>query len=176
LIGATLTGGAGPEIWGVIHAGPHWLQSVRGGRETAQTIPPVLIVAATSPGRLLVSAGAVTLAELRNGTLSGREMDVFQSRWMEDAPAEVGHVLWAAHVRDREHAGERWAEVHSTFSAVLAGHELRRVLASIRASQHEGTSIIVPRRRMAELPSDGRHMRMKYSFEDEEPRRRILTS
>jgi hypothetical protein len=134
----------------------------------------VLIVAATGPGRLLVSAGAVTLAELRNGTLSGREMDVFQSRWLDDALAEVGHVLWAAHVRDRQQAGERWADVHSTFGAVLAGHVLRRVLATIRASQHGGTLIIVPRRCMSELLSD-RYMRVKYGFDDEEPRRRILT-
>ena len=89
LIGATLSGATGEEIWGLIHSGPQWLQSVRGGRETEQTIPPVLIVAATGPGRLLVSAGAVTLAELRNGTLSDREMDVFTSQWMEQRLAEV---------------------------------------------------------------------------------------
>jgi hypothetical protein len=63
LIAATLSGATGQEIWGVIHSGPQWLQSVRGGRETEQTIPPVLMVAATGPGRLLVSAGAVTLAD-----------------------------------------------------------------------------------------------------------------
>ena len=92
LIGATLRGATGEEIWGVIHSGPQWLQSVRGGRETEQTIPPVLIVAATGPGRLLVSAGAVTLAELRNGTLSDREMDVFTSQWMQQRLAEVSAV------------------------------------------------------------------------------------
>ena len=75
LIGATLTG---PAIWGVLHSGPQWLQSVRGGRATEQAIPPVLIVAATGPGRLLVSVGSLTLAELRNGALSGGELDVFQ--------------------------------------------------------------------------------------------------
>src|SRR5581483_1946994 len=80
LIGATASGE--PTIWGVIHSGPQWLQSVRGGRETEQTIPPVLIVAATGPGRLLVTAGAVTLAELRNGTLSGRAVDVFEAQWL----------------------------------------------------------------------------------------------
>ena len=174
LIGATLTGGSAPEIWGVIHSGPQWLQSVRGGRETEQTVPPVLIVAATGPGRLLVSAGAVPLAELRNGTLSGREMDVFQSEWMQEGLAEVSHLQRAAHIRDREHAGEQWAEIDSTFGAVLASHVLRRVLATMRAAQHGGTLIIVPRRRLSEL-LDGSHVRVKYGFGDEEPRRRILT-
>src|SRR5207249_1695509 len=104
-IGATLSGATGQEIWGLIHSGPHWLQSVRGGRETEQTIPPVLMVAATGPGRLVVSAGVVTLAELRNGTLSGREMDVFTSKWMQERLAEVGHVQRAAHVRVPEQVG-----------------------------------------------------------------------
>jgi hypothetical protein len=83
LIGATAAGGEA-RIWGVIHSGPQWLQSVRGGRETEQTIPPVLIVAATGPGRLLVTAGAVTLAELRNGTLSGGDVDVFEAQWLHE--------------------------------------------------------------------------------------------
>ena len=103
------------EDLGVIHSGPQWLQSVRGGRATDQTIPPVLIVAATGPGRLLVTAGAVTLAELRNGALSGREVDVFQAQWLHERLSDVGQLTWAAHMRDREQAGEPWAEVHSTF-------------------------------------------------------------
>ena len=175
LIGVTLSGATGEEIWGVIHSGPQWLQSVRGGRETEQTIPPVLIVAATGPGRLLVSAGAVTLAELRNGTLSDREMDVFTSQWMQQRLAEVSAVQRAAHVRVREKVDERWADVDWTFGAVLAGHVLRRVLATIRSAQHGGMLIVVPGGRVSELLSDGRYVRVKYGFTDEEPRRRILT-
>jgi hypothetical protein len=175
LIGARLTGPTGAEIWGIIHSGPQWLQSVRGGRATEQTIPPVLTVAATGPGRLLVSAGIVTLAELRNGTLSGREMDVFESAWMQEKLAEVGRIQRVAHVHIREQIGERWADVHPTFGAVLAGHVLRRVLATMRAAQHGGTLIIVPGARIPELFSDGRYLRVKYRFTDEEPRRRILT-
>jgi hypothetical protein len=65
LMGATIDRGRGPRIWGLIHSGAHWLQSVRGGRETQQAIPPVLIIASVSgPGRMLVSAGTITIAEL----------------------------------------------------------------------------------------------------------------
>ena len=175
LIGATLSGATGQEIWGVIHSGTQWLQSVRGGRETEQTIPPVLIVAATGPGRLLVSAGTVTLAELRNGTLSGREMDVFTSQWMQQRLAAVSAVQRAAHVRLRPRIDEPWADVDSTFGAVLASHVLRRVLATIRSAQHGGTLIVVPAGRVSEVLSDGRYVRVKYAFTDGEPRRRILT-
>jgi hypothetical protein len=173
LIGATLTC-EGAEIWGVIHSGPQWLQSVRGGRGTDQTMPAVLIVAATSPGRLLVSVGAVALAELRNGTLSGLEMDVFQSQWMQDRLADANHLQAAVRVHG-SHRSRDWGRVHPQFGAVLAGHVLRRVLATIRAGQHGGTLIILPGRRVAELISGGRYMRVKYAFEDEEPRRRIFT-
>jgi hypothetical protein len=174
LIGATAAGGE-PRIWGVIHSGPQWLQSVRGGRETEQTIPPVLIVAATGPGRLLVTAGAVTLAELRNGTLSGRAVDVFEAQWLLERLSDVGRLTHATHMRDREKARGSWAEIHSTFGAVLAGHVLRRIVATIWAAQHGGTLIIVPNGRVPELLLDGRYIRVKYGFTDEEPRRRILT-
>ena len=174
LIGATDAGGK-LTVWGVIHSGPHWLQSVRGGREPEQTIPPVLIVAATGPGCLLVTAGAVTLAALRNGALSGQEVDVFEAKWLHERLSEVGHLTWAAHMRDRELAAEHWAEIHSTFGAVLAGHVLRRIVATIRAAQHGGTLIVVPHGGVPELLADGSYIRMKYGFTDEEPRRRIAT-
>jgi hypothetical protein len=175
LIGATVTGEE-PTIWGVIHSGPQWLQSVRGGRATEQAIPPVLIVAATGPGRLLVTAGAVTLAELRNGTLSGRALDVFEAQWLHERLADVGRLTHAAHLHDRERdGGGSWAEVHPTFGGVLAGHVLRRIVATIRAAQHGGTLIIVPSGPASELLVDGHYLRVKYRFTDEEPRRRILT-
>jgi hypothetical protein len=78
-------------------------------------------------------------------------------------------------MRDREQAGKSWAEIQSTFGAVLAGHVLRRIVATIRAERHGGTLIIVPSGRVSDLLLDGRYMRVKYAFADEEPRRRILT-
>ena len=174
LIGATAVGGE-PRIWGVIHSGLQWLQSVRGGRETDQMIPPVLIVAATGPGRLLITAGAVTLAELRNGTLSRGNVDVFEAQWLRERLSDLGHLTRAAHIADPDRAGDSRAVIRSTFGAVLAGHVLRRIVATIRAAQHGGTLLILPSARVPELLLDGRYMRVKYGFTDEEPRRRILT-
>jgi hypothetical protein len=176
LIGTTLTPRGGPEMWGLIHSGPHWLQSVRGGRAREQAIPHVLIIAATGPGRLLVSVGAITLAELRNGTLSGVEMDLFQSRWAHDRLGEMGRVHASAQTRDGQRGDdERGAEIDSQFAAVLAGHVLRRMVATVRAAQHGGTLIVIPRHRARDILADGRYMRVKYGFTDEEPRRRIVT-
>ena len=58
---------------------------------------------------------------------------------------------------------------------MLAGHVLRRVLATVRAAQHGGTLILIPRARVSEFLSDGRYVQVKYAFDDEEPRKRILT-
>jgi hypothetical protein len=172
LIGATL---AGRGIWGVIHSGPQWLQSVRGGRATEQSVPQVPIVAATGPGRLLVSVGPVVLAELRDGRLSGGEMDVFGAQWMQQRLAAADQAQRLVSVAAREATVGSRAEVDATFAPVLAGHVLRRVLATVRAAQHGGTLILIPRARVSEFLSDGRYVQVKYAFHDEEPRKRILT-
>ncbi len=172
LIGAT---SAGQGIWGIIHSGPQWLQSVRGGRATEQAVPHVPIVAATGPGRLLVSVGTVVLAELRDGRLSGGEMDVFEAQWIQQRFAAADGAQRHTPVAGRDETAGQPAEVDAVFAAVLAGHVLRRVLATIRAAQHGGTLILIPRARVSEFLSDGRYVQVKYAFHDEEPRKRILT-
>ena len=174
LIGATIDGDRGPRIWGLIHSGAHWLQSVRGGRETEQAIPPVLIIAISGPGRMLVSAGTTTIAELTNGTLISRGMDVFQATWLEELFATVGRFDPDAPMEERGRAAPS-AAIDARFGAVLACHILRRVFATVRGAQHGGMLIIVPERGSNEVLADGRHIRVKYPFVDEEPRRRLRT-
>lgn len=166
LIGATADG-MGARIWGVIHSGAHWLQWVKGGRETPQLIPPVLIVAVAGPGRVLVSMGQTTIAELTHGTLISRGMDVFQAPWLENHFTAIGGTALAASPEGRR--------VAPSLGPVLARHVLRRVLAEVRSAQHGGMLIIVPRERATEVLGNGHHIRLKYPFADEEPRRRILT-
>jgi hypothetical protein len=173
LIGATLAASEQPAVWGLIHSGPQWLQSLRGGRPRHQIVPDVLMIAATGPGRLLVSIGSRTLAELKSGTVSSMEMDLFESHWMQDRLAEMTSVNLAPLSGHGQPADDRGSDAQ--FGTVLVGHVLRRMLATIRAAEHGGTVILIPRHRASELLSDGRHMRVKYGFDDEEPRRRIAT-
>ena len=98
-IGASLDDEGGPKVWGLIHTGPQWLQSVRGGRETRQAIPPVLTIAVTGPGRLLVSAGAEPIAELRHGTLVAGRLDVFRASWMHELFRTFGEDARRAHLQ-----------------------------------------------------------------------------
>jgi hypothetical protein len=175
LIGATLTAADPPAVWGLIHSGPQWLQSLRGGRPRHQTVPDVLMIAATGPGRLFVSIGSRTLAELKGGTVSSMELDLFESRWMQDRLAEMTGVTQAAVTGPGHSTDDRGPRIDAWFAAVLVGHVLRRMLATIRAAEHGGTVILIPRHRASALLSDGRQMRVKYAFSDEEPRRRIAT-
>jgi hypothetical protein len=172
LIGAM---SAGQGVWGIIHSGPQWLQSVRGGRATEQAVPQVPIVSATGPGRLLVSVGPVVLAALRDGRLSGGEMDIFEAPWMQRRLGAVDRVQELAHVAVRQGTAEPRAKVDAAFAPVLANHVLRRVVATVRAAQHGGTLILIPRARVSEFLSDGRYVQVKYAFHDDEPRKRIQT-
>jgi hypothetical protein len=172
LIGAT---GVQQGIWGIIHSGPQWLQSVRGGRATEQFIPHVPIVAAIGPGRLVVSVGPVVLAELRDGKLSGGDMDVFQARWMQTRLAAADRVRERPRGGDREDAGNHRTDADADLPTVLAGHVLRRVLATVQAAQHGGTLILIPPQRAPDFLSIDGYVRVKYGVQDEEPRRRILT-
>ncbi|MGE3508764.1 MAG: putative sensor domain DACNV-containing protein [Vicinamibacterales bacterium] len=172
LIGTTP---AGQGIWGIIHSGPQWLQSVRGGRAIEQTVPDVPIVAATGPGRLLVSVGPVVLAELRDGRLSGGEMDVFTTGWMRQRLAAANLVDGPDLPATRPAVHGSGAEPDEGFGSVLAGHVLRRMLATVRAAQHGGTVILIPHARVPQFLSNGTYVQVKYAFDDEEPRTRIRT-
>ena len=90
---------------------------------------------------------------------------------IESLETQCVYALTMGHIHPHHHSSQREIDPH--FAAVLAGHVLRRMIATVRASQHGGTVIVVLRHRARELASDGRHMRMKYAFIDEEPRQRI---
>ena len=171
-IGARLDAIEPPSIWGLIHSGPNWLQSVRGGRETLQAIPPVPTIAVTGPGRVLVEAGSVVIAEMTNGTLVRDRVDVFNASWMEQIFCEFG----AAPILARRAGAARTVPVMSrTFGSTLARQVLRRILAGIRAARHGGMLLIVPTRRVAELLGENGSIRIKYRFVAEEPRQRLAT-
>ena len=172
-IGARLDTEQPPSIWGLIHSGPNWLQSVRGGRETLQAIPPVPAIAVTGPGRVLVEAGPVVIAELTNGTLVGERLDVFSASWMEQIVSEFGAAAEAT--RGRPGANDRAPVLSRAFGSTLARQVLRRILAGIRAARHGGMLLVVPTKRVSRLLGENGSIRIKYRFAAEEPRHRLAT-
>ena len=175
LIGAELSDDGSPQIWGLIHSGQRWLQSVRGGREVRQIIPPVLMIAVTGPGRVLVSRGVVTIAEMSHGILGPPGMDVLNARWMSNVFADARDPQSPAALAASQRSVVGSTQVDPKFWPLLTQHVLRRVLATIRGAQHGGTLILLPARDTADVVTSDRHLSFKYRFRDEEPRRRILT-
>ena len=170
-IGATFGGQDGLQVWGLVHSGPQWLQSVRGGRETRQAMPPVLTVAVTGPGRVVVRVGMEVIAELGRGTLVGGRLDVFAARWMEALVRDFGTRIVEAQAR----LAARPDAVDPAFAPTLGRHVLRRILATIRSSQHGGTVLLLPVGRVDALLQHDGLVRAKYVFDADEPRRRIST-
>lgn len=172
-IGARFDGERPPTIWGLIHSGPNWLQSVRGGRETLQAIPPVPTIAVTGPGRVLVEAGPVVIAELTNGALVGDRLDVFNASWMEQIFSAFGAT--PAIAPGPPGANGVAPVISRVFGSTLARHVLRRILAGIRTARHGGMLLIVPATRVSGLLGESGSIRIKYRFTAEEPRHRLAT-
>jgi hypothetical protein len=170
IIGARVTGGDAPQIWGILHSGLRWLQSVRGGREGHHDAPAFLTLAVTGPGRVLVSHGATTLAELADGKLDGHGMDVLQAPWISELFADAAGALPSASSRG---SGPSLI-LDPAFAPLLARHVVRRILATVRSAQHGGTLIFLPHVLAADVIA-AHHVTLKYQFQDEEPRRRLVT-
>jgi len=102
-------------------------------------------------------------------------MDIFEARWMQWRLGAVDRVQERARFPAPHETAEPESRLDAAFAPVLAGHVLRRVLATVRAAQHGGTLILIPRARVAEFSADGCYAQVKYAFHDEEPRKRIQT-
>jgi hypothetical protein len=97
-------------------------------------------------------------------------LDLLPAPWLSDAFGRAHDAAPLVPVVEG-----RPAQVDPAFRSLLTGHVLRRILATIREAQHGGTLILLPSHDAAALLAANRHLSLKYTFEDEEPRRRIVT-
>ncbi len=163
-------------IWGLAQSGPRWLRSAHGGRGAAPSAPAhALVIRATGPGRLSLTVGDYSLAEIRGGRVGRSRLDVFESRWLPERFAGTRAELAAIHDEARRAASSRWADLEPDVSRNVAQHMIRRVLATMRAAHHGGTMIFVPSACATQLAEGSRWLHLKYAFADGEPRRRFRT-
>jgi DisA bacterial checkpoint controller nucleotide-binding len=161
-------------IWGLAQSGPRWLNSVHGGRGAAPSAPAhALVIRATGPGRLSLTVGDHSLAEIRGGRVGRTRLDVFESRWLPARFAGTRGELAAIHDDARRAAPSRWADLEPDVTRNVAQHMIRRVLATMRAAHHGGTIVFVPSACATELAEGSRWLQLKYAFADGEPRRRF---
>ena len=160
------------KIWGLLHSGPRWLQPVRGGRQ-GQSLPDQPIVHVRGPGQLLVTVGQRTIATLASGRVEVPHTDVFDSKWLPAMFAPIREELMALHDTARSQAQAPWARLDASLTKTISQHMVRRVLATIRESQHGGTVLILPVTTSETLLHDDSTFRLRFRFNDPAPTRRF---
>ena len=165
------------RIWGVVHSGARWLRVLRGGRELSAPLPPVPVVIGQGPGHLTVKKGSEFVAELSGGRIVGSRSDVFTSRWLWDFFTPTQDELRELHKEARQEAGElgeTWAPLDPEFPREIARQMYRRLVFTLSEARHGGTIIMVPPERAEEVLA-GKHVGLKHTLVDGEPRRRLKT-
>lgn len=175
IIGVKLNPQGELQIWGMVHSGPRWVQTLHGGRGTSSPLPSSLVVCVTGAGRLSVCQGSRTIATLSGGMITRPSLDVFDSKWLPEAFAGVRAEVVAQHAEARARATEPWAPLEPRFTGILAQHVMRRLISVIRNARHGGTLLFLPPERAREFACENRFMSIKYKFMDEEPRQRFRT-
>lgn len=160
------------KVWGLLHSGSLWLQPVRGGRRD-QALPDQLFVHVRGPGQLLLTHGDRTIATLSSGRIDVPKKDVFDSKWLPALFAPIREELMVLHEEARKRAQAPWARLDSSLTKVISQHMVRRLLATIRESQHGGTVLILPVTMSENLLRDDSTFRLRFRFDDPEPTQRF---
>jgi hypothetical protein len=174
LVGLSAEAGGEIAIWGIVQSGPRWLQGIEGGRAAAAPLPDVLVVRVTGPGRLFVARGSVTVAGLYAGRLTDGAMDVFESEWLPSRFARTRGELLSLHHEAAHVAPSAWGAVDPDVARMIGQQMVKRIVANIRSTHHGGMILLLPED-CAEAIAQGRHLHLKYTCRDEEPRRRYRT-
>ncbi len=175
LIGIRIDPAEGLQIWGLVHSGPRWVQSIFGGRKTFRPLPPSLVIHVTGPGRIAAYRGSVVVASLNGGQINSPLPDVFNSGWIAESFADVRNELMEIHQTARKQATIPWAGLESSFVGTLAQQVVKRIINTIRNTRHGGTLVYLPPDQATALCCENRYMTVKYQFAEEEPRQRFRT-
>ncbi|MBX9772288.1 MAG: hypothetical protein K2X29_13005, partial [Candidatus Obscuribacterales bacterium] len=175
LLGLRLNGQEGPQIWGIVHTGPRWLQALLGGRGQVPTLPPSLVLNVTGPGAVEVCRGAVAVGQLSDGKVVGVSANVFQSKWLQDYFAQTRAERMDLHNQARKNVEEDWAVLDPELTHIIDQYMVKRVLAAIRAFRHGGTLIMVPQDRAEEVSRSNKCINLRYRFVQDEPCARFRT-
>jgi hypothetical protein len=175
LIGLWRDGKSKFWIWGIVHSGPQWAQSLHGGGKTFKPLPGSLVLNVTNPGRITVCNGSTEVATLNSGKIVSPSTVVFDSMWMRSAFGSIVDEELALHREARKHAGKPWAVIDPDFFRIIKKQISMRIIGRIRSYRHGGTLISIPDELRGEFLSENPYIKLKYKFVDEEPRRRFRT-
>jgi hypothetical protein len=175
LIGLWRDGNSGLSIWGIMHSGSRWTQSLHGGGKGFQPLPDSLVISVTNPGRITVSNGSTDIATLNAGEVVCPSTTVIDSMWIRSAFGTLADEEHALHREARRYVTKPWAAIDPEFFGIIKKQVFMRIIGRIRSNRHGGTLILIPDDRKDEFLSENPYVRIKYRFVDEEPCRRFRT-
>jgi hypothetical protein len=175
LLGMSADPGESPCIWGMVHSGTRWMQSVYGGRKIAPPLPAYLVIHVSGPGRIAVFRGSTLIATLDSGRINSPSLNVFMSRWLRESFAETRNDLRELYLAARRRCDVPGAILDDNFVRMLSQQVVKRIISTIRDGHHGGTLIYLPHEQVPTLLAENRYMTIKYRFVEEEPRQRLRT-
>ena len=175
LIGLWHDGKNGLSMWGIVHSGPRWTQSLYGGGKESQPLPDSLVINVTNPGRITVCNGSIEIATLNSGEIVSTSMAVFDSMWIRSAFASFEDEELELHREARKKAKKYWAVIDPEFFGTIKKQAFMRIIGRVRSNRHGGTLILIPDELKEKFLSENPYIRFKYRFADEEPSRRFRT-
>ena len=89
----------GLTVWGIVHSGIRWTQSLYGGGKLFQPLPESLVISVTNPGRITVSKGSADIATLNSGRIVSPSVAVSDSKWVHSAFDSLADEELALHRR-----------------------------------------------------------------------------
>jgi len=175
LIGLWREGKSGSSIWGIVHSGQRWAQSLHGGGKSFQPLPESLVIHVTNPGRITVCNGSIEIATLSSGGIVSASMAVFDSTWIRSALVSLTDEELALHMEVRNRTTKPWAAIDPEFFRIIKKQVLMRIIGRIRSNRHGGTLIFIPDECKDQFLAENPYLKLKYRFVDEEPCRRFRT-
>ena len=173
LIGVSLDRDGGVQIWGVIHSGSRWMQTVYGGRKSFPPLPSCPVIYVIGPGRISVCIGHELIASLNGGQINCPSLDLFTARWLTESFAEVRSEMQELHGKALTASLKSWAQLDPEFGRYVAQQVVRRIISVIRNSRHGGTLVYLPLETSRVILSENRFMTIKYQFCEDKPRQRF---
>jgi len=166
---------SGLMIWGIVHSGMRWTQSLYGGGKEFQPLPDSLVINVTNPGRITVCNGSIEIATLNSGEIVSPSMAVFDSKWVRSVFLSFTDEELALHREARKKAKKPWAAIDHEFFGTIKKQAFMRVIGRVRSTGHGGTLIFIPDELKEKFLSENPYIKLKYRFVDEEPSRRFRT-
>lgn len=175
LIGLWHDGKSGLSIWGIVHSGMRWTQSLYGGGKEFQPLPDSLVINVTNPGRITVCNGSIEIVTLNSGEIVSPSMAVFDSRWVRSVFVSFADEELELHREARKKAKKPWASIDPEFFGTIKKQAFMRIIGRVRSNRHGGTLIFIPDELKEQFSSENPYIKLKYRFVDEEPCRRFRT-